>query len=306
MVFHPLVSVGIPTFNNPTGLRSTIDCIVNQTYKNLEIIISDNCSSNNEVEKIGKEYEEKDKRIKYIKQSKNIGAHLNFKYVLGKASGKYFMWAADDDLWKDCFIYNIYELLEKSPEAGVGMCATERIREDGTLFDVIRFQRRKNPNNKSHLNMALSLMTPVKYNLYIYGIFKTQILKDTIQALEETAAGERWFLIHFSLVAKFVYIDEILYTRTVASSPWYKRYPDDRLGEIKLISQKKWFNFKPICKIYKTIRKSNLIPRNRKIYLPILIAYLYYRSFLNGLLSIKKDIKAELIKLKKIKMKKNG
>lgn len=94
---EPLVSVGIPTYNRPEGLRHTLNCITSQTYTNLEIIVSDNCSENEEVTKVINEFAEKDKRIIGIRQKENIGAANNFKYVLGRATGDYFMWAADDD-----------------------------------------------------------------------------------------------------------------------------------------------------------------------------------------------------------------
>ena len=99
-----LISVGIFTYNRPEGLKNTLEYITNQTYKNLEIIISDNCSPDSQVEKIAKEYAEKDNRIKYFKQNKNIGPVCNCKFVLQEASGEYFMWAADDDEWHPEFI----------------------------------------------------------------------------------------------------------------------------------------------------------------------------------------------------------
>lgn len=52
----PLVSVWIPCYNRPEGLKRTLECITGQTYKNLEIIVSDNCSPDPEVERVGREY----------------------------------------------------------------------------------------------------------------------------------------------------------------------------------------------------------------------------------------------------------
>lgn len=100
----PVVSVGIPTYNRPDGLRRTLNCITSQTYKNLEIIVSDNFSDNEEVSKILTDYARIDNRIFFIRQSKNIGAFNNFKFVLERATGAYFMWAADDDYWESNFI----------------------------------------------------------------------------------------------------------------------------------------------------------------------------------------------------------
>ena len=109
----PLVSIGIPCYNRPEGLHRTLECITTQTYKNLEIIISNNCSPNHEVEKVAKEFVINDNRIKYYRQSENKGGHYNLKYVLEKSSGKYFMWAADDDEWTKYFVARCLEVLQQ-------------------------------------------------------------------------------------------------------------------------------------------------------------------------------------------------
>lgn len=94
----PLVSVGIPTYNQPEGLRQTLKCITGQTYKNLEIIVSDDCSSGPETESVVHEFMAKDNRIQYYRQETNINAAFNCQFVLEKATGEYFMWAEDDDI----------------------------------------------------------------------------------------------------------------------------------------------------------------------------------------------------------------
>lgn len=110
---RPLVSVGVPTYNRPAGLRRTIECITTQTYRNLEIIISDNASPNPEVERVVREFRQRDPRIQYYRQNENKGASFNFKFVLKNARGEYFMWAADDDEWENFYIEKLVSLLEK-------------------------------------------------------------------------------------------------------------------------------------------------------------------------------------------------
>jgi glycosyltransferase involved in cell wall biosynthesis len=96
-----LVSIGVPTFNRPVGLHRTLDRIAKQNYRNLEIIVSNNASTDPEVEKVINEFLIFDKRIKYYHHTKNIGAALNFRFVYEKATGDYFMWAADDDYFEN-------------------------------------------------------------------------------------------------------------------------------------------------------------------------------------------------------------
>lgn len=103
-VTAPLVSVGIPTFNRPNGLRRTLQHICDQTYRNIEIIVSDNASPGPATKEVVEEFASRDSRIKYFQQPKNIGANDNFRFVLRQASGDYFMWAADDDEWSPLFV----------------------------------------------------------------------------------------------------------------------------------------------------------------------------------------------------------
>lgn len=99
-----LVSVGIPTYNRPQGLRRTLECITGQSYQNLEIIVSDNASTSNETARVVQEFMREDPRIQYVRQPENIGSIPNFQFVLGKATGEFFMWAADDDEWDVSFV----------------------------------------------------------------------------------------------------------------------------------------------------------------------------------------------------------
>ena len=107
----PLVTVGIPTYNRPLGLEKTLQCILKQTYIQIEIIVSDNCSTDNNVLPILQKYAAQDGRIKYFIQEKNLSLVPNFQFLLDKARGEYFMWAADDDNWDANFIEVCVNLL---------------------------------------------------------------------------------------------------------------------------------------------------------------------------------------------------
>lgn len=96
---QPLVSIGIPTYNRSALLKRSIESALNQDYKNIEVVISDN-GSTDETECVCYDYCSKDPRIKYIKQTVNRGPAANFSAVLETASGHFFMWLGDDD-WID-------------------------------------------------------------------------------------------------------------------------------------------------------------------------------------------------------------
>jgi len=112
----PLVSVGIPVYNGAAYLRLAIESVLAQTWENLELIISDN-ASNDDTEGICREYQEKDRRITYIKNATNLGAGPNYDNCFHKSSGKYFKWLAHDDMIAPSFIEKSVGLLEKNPAA---------------------------------------------------------------------------------------------------------------------------------------------------------------------------------------------
>lgn len=97
----PLISVGIPTYNRPSGLRRVLECITGQDYENLQIIVADNCSDKEEVRQIVCEFIKNDKRIRYYRHVRNMGPVYNFNFALQKSCGDYFMWAGDDDEWSE-------------------------------------------------------------------------------------------------------------------------------------------------------------------------------------------------------------
>jgi glycosyltransferase involved in cell wall biosynthesis len=114
---EPLVSVGIPTYNRPDGLRTTLECMLGQTYENLEIIVSDNASTDGRVREVLEEFRERDPRVRIHVQEGNRGSFFNFNWVLKESRGEFFMWAADDDRWEPAFIADcLDEFARSSPE----------------------------------------------------------------------------------------------------------------------------------------------------------------------------------------------
>ena len=93
-----LISVALCTYNGEKFLREQIDSILAQTYKNLEIVIVDDCSTDKTTNIINA-YAEKDKRIKLFQNASNLGFNKNFERALGLTSGEYIAISDQDDIW---------------------------------------------------------------------------------------------------------------------------------------------------------------------------------------------------------------
>jgi glycosyltransferase involved in cell wall biosynthesis len=119
----PLVTVGVPVRNGARFVREALDSALAEDYPNLEILISDNASTD-DTEAIGREYAARDRRVRYWRNPENIGAVGNFGRVLAEARGIYFTWLACDDILSHRdYVSRTVAYLEANPD--VGICTTD-------------------------------------------------------------------------------------------------------------------------------------------------------------------------------------
>jgi glycosyltransferase involved in cell wall biosynthesis len=110
----PLVSIGIPTYNCSGSVANAVKSVLGQSYKNVEIVISDNCSTD-DTQIICTKLSESNSAIRYIRQPANIGLVANFSYVLKNSSGEFFMWLAADDYLEPGILENCIFFLTTHP-----------------------------------------------------------------------------------------------------------------------------------------------------------------------------------------------
>lgn len=108
---NPVLSIGVPVHNGGKFLQKALESILSQTFTDYEIIISNNASSDF-TEKICKENQNKDNRIKYFHQKQYVDWVENYNFVLEKAKGKYFVWLSADDYWEPTFLEKNIEILD--------------------------------------------------------------------------------------------------------------------------------------------------------------------------------------------------
>lgn len=106
------IDILLATYNGEKYLKAQIDSILNQTYKNIRLIISDDCSKDSTRE-ILKEYEQKDKRIKVFYQEKNLGYIKNFEFLLKQVENDIYMLSDQDDVWLPEKVEKYHEVLKQ-------------------------------------------------------------------------------------------------------------------------------------------------------------------------------------------------
>jgi glycosyltransferase involved in cell wall biosynthesis len=174
-VTAPLVSVGITTYNRPHYLRQALDCVFGQTYGNLEIIISEDCTPCEETKSLLRDYAHRDSRVRYFSQPRNVGPPANFQFVLKQARGEYFFWADDDDLRDARWVEVLLKKL-KSQDAVVAFSDLMSIDLDGKHlrhFSPLRFAGAR-PVRLARYFLAEG--AEGKVNL-LCGLFRTEFLR---------------------------------------------------------------------------------------------------------------------------------
>ncbi len=114
MQSKPRVSVGLPVFNGERYLAEAINSVLMQSFADLELVISDNASSDGTPE-ICKDYMNRDSRIRYFRQPTNRGAGFNYNFVFQQAHGTYSKWMAHDDIISPAYVAACVEVLGSEP-----------------------------------------------------------------------------------------------------------------------------------------------------------------------------------------------
>ena len=257
---RPLVSVGMPVLNGEKWICRSLDSLLSQDYPNVEIIISDNASTD-ATSAICAKYIASGKNIRVIRQERVIGIVENFRAVLGPARGEYFMWAAVDDSWDHTFISRLADKLENDERYAVAQSGALNLAESDLTKKLggVRFTGRNDPECCSMLRLTNMIVSPLKYNLYMYGLFRRGLLAEAFAHFPGVPSSDRWFLLQFPLANyKVAYVDAPLYLRTIREEPVYLRYQNDAYSEQVERAGGKWFDFGALPAVKKMLEESTL------------------------------------------------
>lgn len=170
---HPLVSICIPTYNRPDLLEKTLNCLTKQTYPNLEIVVSDNCSPDEQVRQVTQEFMGRDSRIKYFRQQENIGPFANFIFVRNQARGEFMMWSSDDHEFNSDHVEKLMAIHCKG-HYNLVVSDWDCFSEDGTLAEFKPFPHQTMKGFKELAFLKYLLLQNWVYAKanFVYGIFR--------------------------------------------------------------------------------------------------------------------------------------
>lgn len=119
----PKVSIGLPVYNGAKLLPATVESILQQSFTDFELIITDNASTDS-TEQVGRELMRRDSRVRYVRNETNIGAAHNFNRAFELSRGEYFKWAAHDDRLTPDYLEKCVQALDGDPAAVLAQAKT--------------------------------------------------------------------------------------------------------------------------------------------------------------------------------------
>lgn len=206
-----LVTIGIPTYNRPEGLYRLLNNVTEQTFKNLEIIVSDNCSPGTQTEKVVREFIKNDSRIQYFRQSKNIGPTKNLNYLLKISKGKYFMWLADDDEVKNTYVEKLLDGLRQNSKAVLAYSLVDLYSADGKKVISPRHIDDIDTRGYSVIKRLYKVIVNLDRNSSFYGLYKKSSLKGL--EVRNIYTGDISFIVDLASRGEFILIPELLFLK---------------------------------------------------------------------------------------------
>jgi glycosyltransferase involved in cell wall biosynthesis len=222
----PNLSIGVPVFNGEQFLQELLDNLLEQTFRDFEILICDNASSDR-TPQICRDYERRDSRIHYIRNERNLGAVANFNRVFELSTAPLFKWAAHDDLHHEAYLDTCVRLLDENPDIVLAHTGTAFIdeksellpfdRETGSFIDP-KTGRRYWADSPSigdtpvSINRFWQVLTRALWGTHMFGVVRREILQQT-SLLPNFAGSDRAMLAELALLGRFRCAEERLFLK---------------------------------------------------------------------------------------------
>lgn len=204
---NPRVTIGLPVYNGQNYLAQTMDSLLAQTYRDFELVIADNASTDR-TEVICREYAAADGRIRYHRNEENIGASANYNLVFELGRGDYFKWAAHDDLLAPTFLERCVEVLDNNPDVVLAYTQAKAIDDKGDVVKVYPGKHHfASPVPRERFYEFVLDPHPV---VAVFGLMRREVLGRT-RLIGKYAGSDRPLLSELSLLGKFHEVPEHLF-----------------------------------------------------------------------------------------------
>jgi len=194
------VSIGLPVYNGERYIAEAIGSILEQTFTDFELVICDNASCD-ATEEICRRYAEKDPRVRYHRNDRNIGAGPNFNLAFRMCSGRYFKWAAHDDLVAPEYLESCVSVLDREPD--VVLCHSEVVRIDSEGGVLPDYEGVLEGGGSRKVSERFRRLISLYHSCFeIFGVMRRDVLEET-PLIASYIGSDRNLLVDLALRGRF-------------------------------------------------------------------------------------------------------
>jgi glycosyltransferase involved in cell wall biosynthesis len=204
----PRLTVGLPVYNGENYVAEALDALLGQTYRDFELIISDNASTDGTAD-ICREYARRDPRVRYVRQRRNIGAAPNHNFVVQQARGELFKWGSNDDLYARDLIQRCVTALDEHPDMLLAHSWTAIIDSAGDVVKAVEYPL---ASNSPRAPERFRSMLFESGGDDIYGVIRTRDLR-AAAPLGSHHHADRTLVTELVLRGPFYQVPDWLYYR---------------------------------------------------------------------------------------------
>lgn len=281
----PTVGIGLPVYNNSKHLSKTLDSLINQTYSNIFIYLSDDCS-NDGTDAICELYAEKDKRIQYSRNEINVGPYENHKKVLSLSTTDYFMFSRGHEILSLNLIEECVRVMEEDRSLAFAFARTVWIDEKDNII----------PNKPIGYidTRGFDVVTRCALGLWnnpncFYGLARSEAIK-SIRIFVQSMGSDQIMLFEMALIGAFAHVPSTTrYRRYIYSEETFRK----RVEKYKTITFKKlniieriWPYARTPFELILSLKKSNISIKNKILILFVIL----FNSPLRYLVSVGKQL----------------
>ncbi|MEM9379152.1 MAG: glycosyltransferase family A protein [Planctomycetota bacterium] len=249
----PAVTIGLPVYNGGEFVDAAIRSIREQSFRDFELVVSDNASSD-ATEEICRRHASEDHRIEYLRARSNRGAAPNFNLLVDRARGRYFKWAAHDDLIAPTYLEECVAFLDGDPEVVLAHSKATIIDETGQ-----RVRDYENPldpavayQSEAPSDRFREMIRGLHACFEVFGLIRTDTLRRTGR-IGTYIASDRVLLAELALAGKFAECPDRLFLSRDHSGRSVRRLPLHDRSEWFDTSQRSRISF-PYWRVQRELR----------------------------------------------------
>jgi len=205
---RPRLSIGLPVFNGERFLAAAIGSVLDGSFTDWELIISDNASTDG-TEAIGRGFAAQDGRIHYLRNATNVGPLPNFNQVFRASRGEYFKWLAYDDLCGPDLLSRCVEVLDRDPTIVLCSGRFVEIDEHGRSIGEQPY-RLDLASTRPHVRLGQLMRTAMGHAI-LFGVIRASVLRRT-RLLATYHGSDRALLAELTLNGRLWEIPEMLWS----------------------------------------------------------------------------------------------